>query len=430
MDVKVVEQSILPYLTESSRIWVGYSGGLDSTALLHLVASLKLPHPVCALHVNHQISANANHWQQHCEDFAAALNIPCLVARVQVTNTGKGIENAAREARYRIFAEHIQKHDLLLLAQHRDDLAETFLFRLLRGTGIKGMQATPKSRAFEQGTLLRPLLQISRVEIERYAKSHTLEFVEDESNTDTAYARNFLRHAIFPQLQTRWPKYAEAFANTIDWVGEANQLLDEYAQQDLLSCDYRTERLGTSMAIKGLTTFSEKRIKHLIRHWISLHGFSLPHAVQLRQIQQIMAAKQDSTPILQWGDGEIRRYQQRLYLSRQLADCAHYSYEWNSAEPLPLPDGSVLQQQNDSPPADYTVSNRRGGERTRPLQRAASQTLKKLLQEYQLEPWLRDRIPLVYRQGELIAVGDLFVAANPHRQALSTAVFCWRYPTK
>ncbi|GMG86891.1 tRNA lysidine(34) synthetase TilS [Biformimicrobium ophioploci] len=394
--------------------WVAFSGGLDSSVLLHLLVAAGVP--VRAIHVNHGLSPNADAWQAHCSAQAEMLGVPFMARRVTVNPAGGGLEQAAREARHGAFAETLVPGDLLLLGHHADDQAETVLFRLLRGAGVKGLGGMRRSRPLGGGALaqtgvLRPLLEYTRNELEAYARQSGLSWIEDESNADEGLDRNFLRRRVMPLLAGRWP-VARALSRAAAHQQEAAVLLDELGQLDLLACGQRAEHLGSSIDFASWDGLSQARRKNLIRHWVQAQDEKAPETVRLEEaLRQLCEAGAEASPRVSLGTLELRRYDGRIYLLAPLAELAlsdtGWSVPWDGQAPLPLPGGGLLYCQG--PPGDYRVQLRRGGERAKPEGRRHSQQLKKLLQEYGLEPWLRDRVPLVYRDDELLAVGDLFV---------------------
>ena len=412
----------LAYIQHCSRWVIACSGGLDSTVLLHLLAKKVPPpqrKPLHVVHINHKLSANADRWQAHCESLASTLNIPLTVRKVAVKNSGQGIESAARSARYRVFADFLTMGDCLLLGHHRDDQAETVLLRLFRGSGAQGLAAIPVRRSLKFGQLLRPLLGISRQQLVDYAIKENLTWVDDESNASVTFDRNFLRLQVIPLIEQRWPKVKRQLARTATLMRQAKVLQSEVASEDLAQMDESTERCGYSVSIAKLRKLSSVRTDNLLRHWITSHNHSLPNYRQLlqlkKQLWQVDQSRKDFT--VRWANTELRSFQGRLYLQSIMKDSQApvESLSWNMSQSIILPDGGCLS-------AEPTVGSglligdkqcqirwRNGGERCRPLGRRHSQTLKKLFQEYSLEAWLRDRAPLIYLDGELAAVADLWI---------------------
>ncbi|VUD51947.1 tRNA(Ile)-lysidine synthase [Thalassocella blandensis] len=429
-------QEIGPYLTQQTTVWVGYSGGLDSTVLLHALASISdTRFPLQAIHVNHQLSPASNHWQAHCEQTANALGVEIVCRRVEVRAAGAGLEHAAREARYAEFESVVKEQDILLCGHHADDQAETLMFRLVRGAGLRGLTAMNRSRALGRGAIVRPLLAIPRVQLESYAQQNDLRWVEDESNQNPQFDRNFLRHQVMPLIQSRWPGSNTRMQQTAQWLSEADALLAEYARADLDLCDVQSARLGQSLALEVLEGFRFERRKHVVRQWVAQCGFSAPDNKHLDQLERLIRSGVDSEAQLAWGQCEVRRFRQRLYLfSRLDPSLPAGEIRWKGDRPLKLPDGSVLSLEEGVPAASgFTIMFRQGGERCHPVGRKHSQTLKKLFQEFNVEPWLRDRVPLVYADGQIAAVGDVFSCINSASQNSAQPSqagwqFSWRYP--
>ncbi|HNG61034.1 MAG TPA: tRNA lysidine(34) synthetase TilS, partial [Cellvibrionaceae bacterium] len=244
---------------------VALSGGLDSMVLAHL-AKTYLPQ-VRLLHINHGLSPFADQWQQQVEHWAAEQNLPCHSQRVLVARQGESLEAAARKARYAVFEATLSPGEALLCGHHLNDQAETFFLRLLRGSGLAGLTGMAPARPIGAGVLLRPLLGLERGALLAYAQAQGLTWVEDESNSDERFERNWLRHSLLPQLTSRWPKAAAQVANTCLRLQEEQQLLQEYLASDLASCSPRPERLGHSLDLTCLQQGSSARRNSLLRLW-------------------------------------------------------------------------------------------------------------------------------------------------------------------
>lgn len=408
-------QSALRRYPVAGELWLGYSGGLDSSVLLHLLAAHKTP--VHALYVNHGLSPRADEWQAHCKAQARAMGVRFSALRVQVDPAQGGVEQGARIARYQAFEQALAPGDQILLAHHGDDQVETFLLRLLRGAGVLGLAGMAEYREFAPGkALLRPLLAATRPELESYAQAHRLSWIEDESNSDLDIDRNYLRSQVVPGLAGRWP-VAGRVARAAENLRESATVLEEVAAEDLRACDCRDERFGQSVSLDALNGLSMARRKNLLRGWLLARTRRTPDATHLDQLLAQLTAVQDAQPAIGLAGLVARRYRDRLFLTPQLqplvaAAEAGGEWQWDGVSDLKLPGGWVLSPSSGWPAGEYLVRFRRGGERARPSARQHSQTLKKLLQEYALEPWLRDLVPLVFRGERLLAVGDLFVTAG------------------
>ena len=413
--------SYLPRLRGASHCYVGYSGGLDSHVLLVSLVRLLGENAVSAIHVNHQLSANAESWEQHCQKVCDGLGVTLSIEQASVIVSGQGVEEAARTARYRAFEKLLPQDSLLLLGHHADDQVETVLYRLLRGSGPRGLAGMPASRHLGNAELLRPLLPFSRSDLEQYALTEGLVWIEDESNEDVSFDRNFLRHKVIPALAEHWPDYATRVAHSARLCRESDQLSDMLAAQDLIAVYEHRERLGWSISLEALMSFDELRQANLLRHWASRHDLAQPgHKIIDAVLHELLPAKADAEPLVSWAGIQLRRYQRRLFLLPSAPDIPDHlpiSFQWDGRGTLELPDKSTLSFRLEQGRGirlktdidTFEVRFRNGSERCKPVGRSASNTLKKLFQEYGLEPWLRGRIPLLYRDDVLVAVGDLWV---------------------
>lgn len=431
----------LPKLRAAGHCYVGYSGGLDSHVLLHALVKLLGSESLTAIHINHQLSPNADSWQQHCQTCCDDLGVPMITEAVVVENVGQGLEQAAREARYAVFERILNETDLLLLAHHADDQVETVLYRLLRGTGTKGLAGIPMSRPLGLGEILRPLLPYPRVELEAYASAQELQWIEDESNQDTTFDRNFLRQKVVPVLAERWPDYAARVAHSAALCAETDQLAIILAAQDLAAVYERSERIGWSIALEPFMALDTSRQANLLRHWAGQHQLPQPgHRIVETVLHELLPARQDAEPLVSWGGVQLRRYQKHLHLLPEGFDDSSKDLDeqldWDVKNNLILPDGSefvaTIEEGNGfkiPTEANVSIRFRSGGERCKPAGRNGSNTLKKLFQEYGLEPWLRNRVPLVYVQGQLAAVGDLWVCDEfAAAEGEPGIVLQWRFP--
>ncbi|MFT5082433.1 MAG: tRNA(Ile)-lysidine synthase [Lentisphaeria bacterium] len=444
IDSEAILQEIMPNMVDVGTVWVAFSGGLDSSVLLHLASRWQqssefADKTLAALHVNHQLSSQATRWREHCHTIAANYKIPFVCETVTVAKSQRGVEHEAREQRYRAFAKHMGDRDVMLFAHHAEDQAETMLFRLLRGSGLTGLCGMAASRPLARGKLLRPLLHHSKQQLCAYAAQYGLEWVEDESNFNTDFDRNFLRQQIFPLLRDRWASAVQKMTQSAQWLSEAEHLLMEHAEQDLCRCQHRKERLGESIALETFFDFSVARQKNIIRFWVKRHNYTLPSADQLAQLSSLLSAKIDGLPTLAWGQCELRRYANRVYLIPRLGPVnSGEEVEWSGATVAALADGSRLECLS-AGTGPFQISFRCGGERCKPLTRGHSQRLKKLLQEYAVEPWLRDRAPLIRVAGAIVAVADIFacdarfagggVSDGNGQCAQSKPNFRWYYPS-
>lgn len=409
-----------PVTADTGPILVGLSGGLDSTALLHWLAGQPAigATGLRVLHVHHGLQPEADQWAEHCRELCARLGVPIVIARVEVRNDlGLGREAAARDARHAAFATELRAGETLALAHHRDDQAETVLLRLLRGSGSDGLAAMRARRPFAAGRIWRPLLDASREQLLAYATAHRLEWIEDPSNRDTRFDRNFLRHEVLPLLAGRWPHAAAALAQSARWLEQDATLIDDEARHRLQQLQGKDPAVLPVPALLALNPAWRSRV---LRCWRGALGFTpWPESAHAVIESQLLVARPGALPEYRWPGGLLRRWQDRLYLDRPRPPLpADWSCDWDGQAPLVLPTGDSLQFVSASgpegPPAmSFRVCVRRGGERIRLPGRDHSHSLKHVLQEQAVPPWERERMPLLFAaDGELLAAGDSILSAR------------------
>ncbi len=302
-------------LAPAETLVVGLSGGCDSVVLLHLLSRLGLGERLRAMHVHHGLSPNADAWADFCREFCGRLSVGLEIVRVEVDlASGLGLEAAARAARYAAFAACAA--DVLLLAHHQGDQAETLLFNLLRGAGVAGAAGMPAERRLSFARLLRPLLGTSRAALEDYARQHALGWIEDESNADLRYSRNFIRHQVMPLLGQRFPAAENALAQAAANFGEADELLAELAAVDWQNACKMPATVPSMHCLKQLSLL---RLKNLLRYRLRSLGWRAPAATRLDEFaRQLLAAAPDRHPELQLPDGVLRVAKGQLHwLSRK-----------------------------------------------------------------------------------------------------------------
>lgn len=400
---------------------------MDSVVLLHLLQGLAARHSwqLSALHVHHGISPNADDWAAFCRELCARENIPLHIEHVNIAPLRDlGIENAARKLRHAAFAR--QPCDFVALAHHADDQVETLLLQLLRGAGVRGASAMPllggrAGLGMHAGShaVLRPLLHCARLELIDYARTHQLRWVEDESNQDDSYPRNFLRHRLLPVLEQKFPSYRSTLARSAQNFAEAASLLDDLAQFDGAGAIQ-----ADTLDVAALQALSLPRARNLLRFF--LHGLHapMPQTVQLDDmLQQLCTAKQDASVCVSYGDTQVRRYQGRVHVMRALAGFDREQVQtWHGEERLDWPamrasvhfnralgEGISLAKLQQAP---VTLRLRGGGETLRPHPKASVRSLTNLLQEYRVPPWQRERLPLLYCGDELVCIPGVATAAE------------------
>lgn len=406
---------------EPARYVVGYSGGLDSTVLLHALARSAPEHgrPIVAVHVDHQLHPDSRGWETHCRTAAAALDVEFASRQVVVDrdSAAGGMEAAARVARYSVFHALLRPRDWLLSAHHENDQAETLLLNLLRGSGVAGLAGIGESQEFARGHLLRPLLGVSVDELRDYATAYELDWIRDPSNDDVRFDRNFLRHEIMPLLSRRWPAAASKIRQSAELAGEASELLGDLAELDL-------RRLGgpARMSVDALAKLPETRQRNALRHALRQLGLPPIPARRLRQVfTDLLRARRDAEPLIAWQGGELRRFRGQLYVLAPAPDDQENTLPTLCSERpvvdlgagrgrLCLVQGDTSGINPDLVSAGLEVRYRDGGEAIRPLGQTHTRKLKKLLQDEVIVPWMRSRIPLLYAGDALVAVADLWIA--------------------
>lgn len=430
-DPDYVVDSLLKF-PAAQRYWVAFSGGLDSTVLLHALAMRRerLPGRLCAVHVHHGLQTAADTWQRHCEDTCAELNVELTQRNIQVrADAGESLEALARNERYAVFKDLLQAGEFLLLAHHLDDQLETFLLQALRGSGVAGLAAMPAVAPFAAGYLARPLLEMPRESLLDWARALRLIWVDDPSNQDLRFDRNYLRHEVVPRLKRRWPAAAETISRSARHCGEAVELLNSQAAEDL---KHYTAADGNSLALEVARALPRPRVKQLIRYWLTQSGFPAPPSHKLDQVfSDILTARPDRMPSVRWAGVELRRYRGRLYAQHAPVPVpAPFTLrpgEFHDLGPglgrLGLVPGSTGIAASACPGSGLEVGFRMGGERVQPEGRPLGRALKKWLQEYDVLPWWRAYLPILHRGGEILAVGGLFYC-EPHRARAGEPALC------
>ena len=407
-------QQRLDVLPEAQRYLVGFSGGLDSHTLLHSLVSLNLDATIVAVHINHSIQKQSDQWQVHCASVARDLKVDFLAIKVDGNPpAGESPEAWARLKRYDAFSSAVEEGDILLLAQHRDDQIETFFLQLLRGSGSHGLAAMPAEIRFDNGWMARPFLDVTRQDLELYANDNGLQWIEDPSNQDYRYDRNYLRHEVIPLIRKRWPGYGTSLSRSISLQADACRLLDESAADDLVRV--RGEDLS-HLLIPKLLELDDARIRNLLRYWIKETGYQLPSFQKLRQIiDTVLSVAEDRSPCVEWIGVEVRRYRDQLIISPpQVQHDFTVLYRWDLEKKLELPVGILSAKK--TPGNGFIVDSnvveirfRQGGEVFKPAGKKHTTTLKKYFQEKGIPPWIRDRTPLIYCDDQLVSVSDLCI---------------------
>ena len=434
-----------------SRVTAALSGGIDSVVLLDILHRLapRLRLRLSALHVDHQLSPHAARWAVFCRRLCHLRGIPVRCVKVTIPH-GESVEAAARTARYEVFFS--QPADYVALAHHQDDQVETLFLQLLRGAGVKGLAAMPLLRKDERRrmnvegkpkrpghpssliphpSILRPLLDITRAEIEAYARSRRLRWVEDESNADLHFQRNFLRHEVLPAIAKRFTAYRATVARAAGHLAESAMVLDAVAQADGAAA-----LSDGTLAASVLRALTPARSRNLLRYFLAGRGITMPSAMRLAEaLRQVVTAREDTQLAIDLGPFQLRQFEGRLCVVPVRAAMPLHGYlrHWRGERELALPElggvlvmaparggGLSLARLREHPVA---IRARVGGERLQPDHGRPRRTLKNLLQEARIPPWERERLPLLFCGGDLVwvpAIGvDCAYQAAPGERALA-----------
>nr|WP_315212460.1 tRNA lysidine(34) synthetase TilS [uncultured Duganella sp.] len=426
---------------QGGRIAIALSGGLDSSALLHLAHAYAQAHGVVlvAFHIHHGLSPNADAWQAHCEQACAALGVACEARRVELVRKEKtGTEEAARKSRYAALGALCREHgvQLLLTAHHQDDQAETVLLQLLRGSGTAGLSgmdaanAAPDLLANPDLVMVRPLLPASRKQLAAYVAEHGIGHINDESNDDPRFARNALRHNVMPALADAFPGFQERFARSAQHAQSAQRLLTELAQQDLAMC-----LDGDCIVIAKLRTLSTDRSYNLLRYWFGTRGLRMPSAAWLAEmLTQLLEARDGAQLLVTHPDCHVRRHRDRLHLTPKLADLEGTredefdqtpgtSFIWNGEAEMAFPAyGGVLHFDVADTGAGLdpewlrgqklVIEFRKGGERLKPAHNRPTRGLKYHYQALGIPAWERGRLPLVRADKQMLFAAGIGMDCN------------------
>lgn len=387
-----------PKLSTDARYLICYSGGADSTALLHLLSQTTL-RPLHALHVNHALQPDAAAWALHCQERCQTLKIPLEILHARVNpNHPQGPEAAARAARFEALRTAMRMGDVLILAHHREDQAETVLLRLLRGSGVDGLNGMRWLSRFEPGWLWRPLLNTPRAALRSYAKEHRLRWVEDPQNLDVRFTRVWLRRQILPALEERQPGVAASLARLAEHAASYSELARDLAQLDLVSLSN-----GETLDLDALQRLSRHRQRNALRGWLRNLGVDSPTTAMLTRLQEeVINAAADSDPILKLDACEVRRYRSTLHVLPELPPppAPGVNLTWHRQPCLTLPPGCGELRADRPPPRSLLVRFPRPGERLQPARSPYRQRLKTLYQGAGVPTWLRLRMPVVELDGE------------------------------
>jgi tRNA(Ile)-lysidine synthase len=413
----VVEKGFVSLSTSHKKMksmTVALSGGVDSVVLLHLLHQLqKIQNfTLKASHVHHGLSKNADKWVKFCEKLCTKLSIPLDVNYIKLPQKKSlGIEGEARQLRYEKLLQ--SQTDLVVLAHHEDDQAETFLLQLIRGAGVKGLSSM--AHFDDTRRLWRPLLNTPRIDIESYAKKHKLKWIEDESNQNIDFDRNFIRSKVLPILKNRFNHIIKVISRSASHLAEAQYLLDDLAKMDLKSY-LKSDNYKHKLHVKTLDKLSLSRAKNVLRYWLEINDQMMPSKDLLDELlRQVLTAKKDATIKIQLSkDFEIRRYQDEIYIVQKNQNGQkNYEIIWKGESEIILPNGQKLTFKKVKGRGIHLkflrdqklkIRNRQGGESFKPDSKRPTKKIKQLLQESDLPSWERDFFPMIFVGDELAAL--------------------------
>lgn len=422
MTKSLLTPQVLEALSQYRYLYVAFSGGLDSTVLLHYLAQQScLTSKIKAIHVNHGLSANALFWQKHCHQFCQQLAVSFTAVEVDIKQQ-VNLEQEARLARYAALQQFITSKDCLLTAHHRNDQAETLLLQLIRGAGIDGLAGMGIMKVFGQGQLLRPFLSHSRQKLENYALAQQLTWIEDESNADISFTRNFLRHRILPLLQEKWPTINRNLLRTSQHCQQAQANLYDLA---LIDCPALLE-CSSVLSLLPLRKLSQERLTNVLRYWLHKNNIRFPNTETFqRLIDEVVHAQPSATPEVQWSGVKVKRYQQTLYLLSKYFIELPSSIPWSTFPQALIVEGlgrleTKLSQQGIKIVGGNQLEVRFRQEGEIFYWKGQKKPLKKLMQQWQIPVWLRSRIPLLYIDDQLAmivgyAISDHFYTQKPNQ---------------
>jgi len=406
--------------TGARRVCVAFSGGLDSTVLLCALAQVRSSEglDLRAVHVDHQLQPSSSAWAEHCQRIASAHEVPLTVIRVEVEKGSEGLEAAARKARYDALRGALAENEVLVTAHHASDQLETILLALVRGAGVRGLSAMAGVQQFGRGWLARPLMEFTREALHAWARKQQLTWIEDPMNEVIGLDRNYIRHRVVPLLRARWPASELASVRSARHLSEAQDLLDELAQQDTTRA-----AIEDCLDVSVVEQLTSARRRNLLRYWLRSHGVRAPSTRKLASIEHdIVRAARDRTVRIALDGAELRRHRNVLYcVARVEAASPRAPLRWPIRTELELPDNAGtlrLEAQMgagiraDALPNELEVRFRQGGESIQLPGKTHHRTLKKVLQEAHVLPWWRSRLPLLHAGDKLLAVGDLWVDAE------------------
>lgn len=406
--------SALKELDNVNKFWIAYSGGMDSSVLLHLfyLNKEKIKPQREVLYVNHALQQESDDWAVFCQKQCEKYGFPFSELKIsEPCPKGESVEAWAREKRYQLIEEIMNPNDVLFSGHHKDDQVETFFLQALRGAGVRGLSAMPLIKKKKHTFYVRPLLNYSREEIKHYAIEHELNWQEDKSNFDNRYDRNYFRHNLAAVIEEKWPAYRETISRLIEHQREARLMLDELAIEDINNAKHDD---GISLDVNTIKLLSEARQKNLIFVWLEQLGLQIPGSRHIEKIiSDIINSDLDKSPCVNWADVEIRRYKNTLYAFKAMQNYdIDTEFTWQPKSILTIFEETLMAKQAKGVGISQSKVNehgfivrfRKGGEKIKPDNASHSKTVKQLFQERSVLPWYRNKIPLVYLNDELVAI--------------------------
>ncbi|GMR06049.1 MAG: tRNA lysidine(34) synthetase TilS [Gammaproteobacteria bacterium] len=413
---------------ENSAVCVAFSGGLDSHVLLHALSALASDYPFSlkAIHIDHSLQLQSAAWAGHCQQICDGLSVPLTIRTLSIDQKkGESLEAVARDARYAALAENLSEGGLCMTAQHRNDQTETLLLQLLRGAGVHGLAAMPASKGFSRGRLLRPLLAFTREDLLNYANRHKLVWVEDPSNQDNRFDRNFLRNEVLPVLRERWPGMDKSLSRSARHAASAATMLDHMAKSDLLYCKAASNQFFppgiACLNANLLAGLSPSHQANALRYWVRMNGLSVPGDERMQSLIHLLEESSGKGSV-DWPGGVLRLENNNLWLCDKTNQVQAVDELLDWILPVPLQfqnfelqatkekgEGLAKSLLNDF---SLRVGFRQGGEQCRMPGDHGSKPLKTLFQDLSIPSWMRDSVPLVFLDDELVAVSSLW--SNPH----------------
>ena len=406
--------SFLNQFDNTNKFWVAYSGGLDSSVLLHLcyLNKDKIEHDIGVIYVNHGLQQEADDWGLFCKEQCDKYDLSFDELKISSTcPEGESIEAWARDERYKIIKNHINNDHVVLMAHHLDDQVETFFLQALRGAGPRGLAAMPYISEKSGAIFARPLLNFTRKELHDYAEIHHLLWKEDKSNSDERFDRNYLRHNLIPVIEERWPAYRQTIERMIEHQKESRIILNQVAIDDINQAKYKEPNCLT---IKTIKTLDHERQKNLLFFWLEHLGLQIPGSKQMeRIIEDVIHSKNDKSPCVNWANVEIRRYKDYIYaIEASNENNIDNQIEWDGDSVINLYKETLVAKnsigcgisKDKVNNTKFVIRFRSGGEKIKPFNSDHSKTVKQLFQERSVLPWCRDKIPLIYVNNELAMI--------------------------